>query len=126
MSLPMRARATARVEAVAPEGGDGLLLEFLKACRDTVQLVLNEVWKLDKTPSTKKLHVMFYSKLRALVFRAHHISEIYKRAREVVEATKKSKGSKPVLKKLTARISTYDYKVDFNAKTLRVAVLNEQ
>jgi len=124
MSLPVRARATARVEAVAPEGGEGLLLEFLKAYRDAVQLVVNEVWKLDKTPSTKKLHVMFYSKLRALGFRAHHVSEIYKRAREVVEATKRNRGSKPVLKKLTARISTYDYKVDLNARTLRLAVLN--
>jgi len=122
----MRARATARVEAVAPEGGEGLLVEFLKAYRDAVQLVLNEVWKQGKVPSIKKLHATFYSKLRALGFRAHHVSEIYKRAKEVVEATKKNKGSKPVLKKLTARISTYDYKVDFNAKTPRVAVLNEQ
>ena len=126
MSVPMRARATARVEAVAPEGGEGLLVEFLKAYRDAVQLVVDEVWKINKTPSTKILHVMFYSKLRALGFRAHHVSEIYKRAREVVEATKKNKGSKPVLRRLTARVGTYDYRIDFNTKTLRVAVLNEQ
>jgi len=69
---------------------------------------------------------MFYSKLRTLGFRAHHVSEIYERAREIVEATKKNRGSKLVLKKLTARISTYDYKVDFNAKTLRVAVLSDR
>jgi len=124
MSLPVRARATARVEAVAPEGGEGLLVEFLRAYRDAVQLVVNEVWKQDKVPSTKKLHVMFYGKLRALGFRAHHVSEIYKRAREVVEATKKNKGSKPILKKLVARIHQLDYNVDFNTKTLRVAVLN--
>ena len=122
----MRVRATARVEAVAPEGGEGLLLEFLKAYRDAVQLVLNEVWKQDKVPSIKKLHTMFYGKLRALGFRAHHVSEIYKRAREVVEATKRNRGSKPVLRRLTARVSTYDYKVDFNAKTLRLAVLNDR
>ena len=126
MNLSMRARATARVEAVAPEGGEGLLLEFLKAYRGAVQLVIDEIWGLDKTPSTKKLHELFYNKLRKLGFRAHHVSEIYKRAREVVEATKRNRGSKPVLKKLTARISTYDYKVDFNARTLRLAVLNEQ
>jgi len=124
MSLPMRARATARVEAVAPEGGDGLLVEFLKMYRDAVQLVVNEIWKLDRAPSTKQLHTMFYSKLRALGFRAYHVSEIYKRAREVVEATKRNRGSKLVLRRLTARISTYVYRVDFNTKTLRVAVLN--
>ena len=122
----MRVRATARVEAVAPEGGEGLLLEFLKAYRDAVQLVVNEVWKQDKIPSIKKLHATFYSKLRALGFRAHHVSEIYKRAREVVEATKRNRGSKPVLKKLTARIHQLDYKIDFNTKTLRVAVLNDR
>jgi len=125
MTLPVRVRATARVEAVAPEGGEGLLLEFLRVYRDAVQLVVNEIWKQDKIPSIKKLHATFYSKLRALGFRAHHVSEIYKRAREVVEVSKKNKGSKPVLRRLTARISTYDYKVDFNTRTLRVAVLND-
>jgi putative transposase len=67
---------------------------------------------------------MFYSELRRLGFRAHHVSEIYKRAKEVVEATKRNRGSKPVLKKLTARIHPLDYRVDFNAKVLRIAVLN--
>jgi len=126
MNLPMRVRATAKVEAVAPEGGEALLVEFLKAYRDAVQLVVNEVWKQDKVPSIKKLHAMFYDKLRRLGFRAHHVSEIYKRAREVVEATKRNRSSKPVLRRLTARISIYDYRIDFSTKTLRVAVLNEQ
>jgi putative transposase len=69
---------------------------------------------------------VFYNELRRLGFRAHHVSEIYKRAREVVESAKKNKGSKPILKKLTARIHPLDYKIDFNAKTLRVAVLSNQ
>jgi len=126
MNPSMRVRATARVEAVAPEGGEGLLVEFLRAYRDAVQLVVDEVWRLDKIPSMNKLHAVFYDNLRKLGFRAHHVSEVYKRAREVVEATKKNNGSKPVLRRLTARISTYDYRIDFNAKTLRVAVLNDR
>jgi len=69
---------------------------------------------------------MFYNELRRLGFRAHHVSEIYKRAKEVVESAKKNNGSKPILKKLTARIHPLDYKIDFNAKTLRVAVLSNQ
>jgi len=36
MSLPVRVRATVRVEAVAPEGGKKPLLESLKAYRDAV------------------------------------------------------------------------------------------
>jgi len=121
----MRVKATARVEAVAPEGGKRLLVEFLRVYRDAVQLVVDEVWKQDKIPSKKKLHTMFYSKLRALGFRAHHVSEMYKRAKEVVKATKKNRGSKPILKKLTARIHQLDYRVDFNTKTLRLVVLND-
>jgi len=98
----------------------------LRAYRNTVQFVIDEVWWLEKIPSRKKLHVMFYDKLVGLGFRAHHASEIYKRAREIVKATKENKGSKPVLKKLTARIHQLDYKVDFKSKTLRVAVLNNR
>jgi len=126
VSLPVRVRATVRVEAVAPEGGEGLLLEFLRAYRDAVQLIVDEIWGLEEVPSRRKLHEVFYGKLRKLGFRAHHASEIYKRAREIVKAVKESNGSKPVLRKLTARISTYDYRVDFNAGILRVAVLNNR
>jgi len=124
VSLSVRARATVRVEAVAPEGGEDPLLEFLRAYRDAVQLIVDEIWGLEEVPSRRKLHEVFYGKLRKLGFRAHHASEIYKRTREVVKAVKESNGSKPVLRRLTARISTYDYRVDFNAGTLRVAVLN--
>jgi len=89
-----------------------------------VQLIVDEIWGLEEVPSRRKLHEVFYGKLRKLGFRAHHASEIYKRAREVVKAVKESNGSKPVLRRLTARISKYDYGVDFNVKVLRVAVLN--
>jgi len=126
VSLSVRVRATVRVEAVAPEGGEGPLLEFLRAYRDAVQCIIDGIWGLDKVHSRRKLHEVFYGKLRKLGFRAHHASEIYKRAREVVKATKGNKGSKPVLRRLTARVSTYDYRVDFNAGTLRVAVLNNR
>jgi len=126
MNLSMRVLATARVEAAAPKGGEALLTQFLKLYRDAVQYVVDGIWFLDYVPSEESLHKMFYSELRRLGFRAHHVSEIYKRAKEVVEGAKKNGGSKPVLKKLTARIHPLDYKIDFNAKTLRIAVLNDE
>ena len=43
LSSPVRAKATVRVEAVAPEGGEGLLLEFLRAYRDTTQFIIDEI-----------------------------------------------------------------------------------
>jgi putative transposase len=46
--------------------------------------------------------------------------------RRLLRVLRRTRGSKPVLKKLTARIHPLDYKIDFNAKTLRIAVLNDQ
>jgi len=122
----MRVLATAKVEAAAPEGGETLLIQFIKMYRDAVQCVVDGIWGLDDVPSEEMLHKMFYSELRRLGFRAHHVSEIYKRAKEVVESAKMNNGSKPVLKKFTARIHPLDYRVDFSTKTLRIAVLNDK
>ena len=62
----MRVLATARVEAVAPEGGESILIQFLKLYRDAVQCVVDGIWLLDDVPSEEKLHKMFYSELRRL------------------------------------------------------------
>jgi putative transposase len=126
MNLPVRVTVTARVEAVTPEGDEGPLVEFLRAYRDSVQLVVDEIWGSDRVPSERKLHKQYYSRLRGLGFRAHHVSEIYRRAREVVGSTKKSGGSKPVLRRLTARIHPLDYKLDLSTKTVKVAVLHDR
>jgi len=112
ISLPVRATVTARVEAVTPKGDEELLLEFLRVYHDSIQLVINEIWGLDEAPSWTELHSMFYSRLVNMGFRSHHVSEIYKRAKEVVESTRKSNGSMPLLMKLTARIHALDYKLD--------------
>jgi putative transposase len=124
MSLPVRVTVTAKVEAVTPKGDEGLLVEFLRTYRDSVQLVVDEIWGLSEVPSWTELHNMFYSRLVKYGFRAHHVSEIYRRAKEVVESTKKNNGSRPLLKKLTARIHTLDYKLDLDKKTIKIAVLH--
>jgi len=117
---------TAKVEAVTPKGDEVLLVEFLKTYRDSVQLVIDEIWGLSEVPSRTELHVMFYSRLMKHGFRARHVSEIYKRAKEVVKSTKKNNGSKPLLKKLTARIHTLDYRLDLDKKTIKIAVLHDK
>jgi putative transposase len=126
MSLPVRATVTARVEAVTPKGDEGLLIKFLRTYRDSIQLVINKIWGLSEVPSWTELHSMFYNRLVKCGFRAHHVSEIYKRAKEVVESTRKNNGSKPVLKKLTARIHILDYKIDLDKKTIKIAVLHDK
>jgi putative transposase len=125
LAKTMRVRATARVEAVAPEGGERLL-QFLRAYRGAAQEIVNKLWKLKRTPSIAALHKAYYEGLRSRGFRAHHASEICKRAREVVEAAKGSGGSRPLLRKLTARIHPLDYKIDLKAKVLWLAVLNDE
>jgi len=117
---------TAKAEAVTPKGDEVLLVEFLKTYRDSVQLVVDEIWGLSEAPSRTELHNMFYSKLMKLGFRAHHVSEIYRRAKEVVKSTRKNKGSKPILRKLTARIHTLDYRLNLNTKTIKIAVLHDK
>jgi putative transposase len=125
LAKTMRARATARVEAVAPKRGERLI-EFLRAYRNAVQEIVDELWPLRKTPSKATLHRAYYNKLRSRGFRAHHVSEIYKKARELVEATKSNGGSRPSLRKLTARIHPLDYKIDLKAKVLWLAVLDDE
>jgi len=62
----MRVLATAKIEAVAPERGESILLQFLKLYRDAVQYIVDRVWSLGDTPSEESLHKMFYSELRRL------------------------------------------------------------
>ncbi len=123
----MKVLVTAKVKAVIPNPSHHIkLLSFLRAYRNWTQYVVNEVWNHDHIPSMKKLHYRFYKILRKQGFRAHHCHKIERRAREVVKATKKNNGSKPVLRKLTARLDHQDYKLDLDMKTLRIAVLNNE
>jgi len=121
----MRVLATARVKAVAPDPSSLYkLVEFLRAYRNWTQYVVDEIWSLRHIPSMRELHHRFYKILRKQGFRAHHCHKIERRAREVVKAVKKNNGSKPVLRKLTARLDYQDYKLDIINKTVRIAVLN--
>ena len=123
----MRVKVTARVKAVTPDPSHYYkLLQFLRAYRDWIQYVIDQIWNLDHIPSMKELHYRFYRILRERGFRAHHCHKIEHRAREVVKATKKNKGSKPILRKLTARLDYQDYRLDIKNKTLRVVVLNNE
>ena len=106
MARPMKVLETL-VVGVSPEGGDfESLLLFLRTCVSWKQWVIDQIWDLPYIPSLSSLHNMFYHKLRSLGFRAHHAKELLKTARELVKATKKNKGSKPILWKLSARLDS--------------------
>lgn len=66
----------------------------------------------------EKLHEAFYGKLRKLGFRAHHVKQIYIYAKSIVESAKSNGGKKPALRKLTARIDRYDYRLELDTMSL--------
>ncbi|MEM4665581.1 MAG: RNA-guided endonuclease TnpB family protein [Sulfolobales archaeon] len=103
-----------------PEGSDDYdaLVEFLRLYRDATQLVVNNLWSLNEVPSIKTLHMMFYNELRKHSFRAHYVKQVYIYAKAVVKASKQSGGKKPVLRRLTARIDRYDYRLDLESRML--------
>jgi len=51
-------------------------------------------------------------------FRAHHVKQIYVYAKAIARASKQNSGKKPVLRKLSARLDKYDYKLDLESRML--------
>ncbi|MEM4623030.1 MAG: hypothetical protein QW816_03135 [Desulfurococcaceae archaeon] len=84
---------TLRMKAL-PESSDdhGALVEFLRFYCDAVQLVVSNLWSLNKVPSIRTLHMMFYNELRKYGFRAHHVKQIHVYAKAVVKACKRNNG----------------------------------
>jgi len=118
----VRGEEPAVVEALKvralPEGSCDRLLEFLRLYRDAVQSVVDRIWGFDEGLFKKKLHRLFYSDLVKLGLRAHHAKEVYLYARSLVESARGNGGRKPVLRRLSARVDKYDYKLDLDDMTL--------
>ncbi|ABN69868.1 transposase, IS605 OrfB family [Staphylothermus marinus F1] len=125
--MGVRVYATVKVMGVAPDPSlHHKLYLFLRSYRDWTQYIIDQIWSCDKIPSMRELHSRFYGLLRSMGFRAHHCHKIERRAKEIVKSVKKNNGSKPVLKKLTARLDYEDYKLDLESKTLKIAVLDNE
>jgi putative transposase len=107
-----------------PEGGYDHLLEFLRLYRDALQMIVDRVWSISEKLSKKKLHNLFYNNLVSMGFRAHHAKEIYMYAKSLVKSAKSNGGRKPVLRKLSARIDRYDYKLDLDNMVLTLKLHN--
>jgi putative transposase len=58
-------------------------------------------------------------------FRAHHAKEIYIYAESLVESARSNGGRKPVLRRLSARVDRYDYKLDLDTMTLTLKLHND-
>ena len=129
VSYPVRGQEPVVVEALRmralPEGSCDKLLEFLRLYRDAVQTVVDRIWSIDERLSKRKLHRLFYSDLVRLGFRAHHAKEIYVYAKSIVESARSNNGEKPVLRRLSARVDKYDYKLDLDNMALTLKLHND-
>jgi putative transposase len=101
-----------------PEGSCDKLLEFLRLYRDAVQMVVDRIWSINKKLSRRKLHRLLYSDLVRHGLRAHHAKEIYVYANSLVDSARSNGGRKPALRRLSARIDKYDYRLDLDSMTL--------
>jgi putative transposase len=128
VSYPVKGGEPVVVEALKmralPEGSYDHLLEFLRLYRDAVQMIVNRIWSINDRLSRGKLHRLFYNDLVSMGFRAHHAKEIYVYAESVVKSARSNGGKKPVLRKLSARIDKYDYKLDLDSMTLMLKLHN--
>jgi len=103
---------------------DGLLLD-LALYRYTTQRIIDILWIAGVALDRKTVHKQFYKMIRSYGFRAHVARNMYKTAVALVKSAKSSKGSKPQLEKLTARLDTQDAKVDLEAGLVRIALRND-
>jgi len=108
---------TLRVRAL-PEGGGDELLEFLRLYRDAAQVIVDRTWGTSDRLSINTLHKMFYKDLVSMGFRAHHAKEIYVYAKSIVKSARSNGGRRPTLRRLTARLDKYDYRLDLDDMTL--------
>ncbi|MEM1596058.1 MAG: zinc ribbon domain-containing protein [Desulfurococcaceae archaeon] len=110
---------TLRMRALPESSNDyDALIEFLRLYRDAVQIVVNKLWSLNNVPSIKTLHRMFYGELRKHGLRAHHVKQVYVYAKAVVKSSRQNGGKKPVLRRLSARVDKYDYRLNLENRTL--------
>jgi len=113
---------TLKAEAEVVEGDTGGLLWDLAVYRYALQRVVDALWDLDAIPKRDQAHQMFYGMLRSYGFRAHVARNIYSTAIALVESAKGNGGSKPVIKRLSARLDYQDARVDLSNRTVRIVI----
>jgi len=109
-----------KAEAEVVEGGLNNLLWDLVLHRHAMQRIVDALWDLDRVPNRSQMHQLFYQLLRSYGFRAHVARNIYDYALALVKATKSNNGSRPVLRRLSARLDYQDAKVELDKGIVKV------
>ena len=108
----------ARAEVI--DGNTNDLLWDLNLYRYALQKAVDALWDLDKVPKKSQVHQLLYPVLKSYGFRAHTIRNIYSTALALVKSAKRYKGSKPVIKRMSARLDYQDAKVDVDSHVAKV------
>jgi len=105
---------TLKAQAVLVEGDIQQLREELFFTKYWTQRIVDFLWQFPKKqlPKLNQVHQLFYNQLRQQGIRAHQAKQIYKYALALVKSAKRNSGSRPILRKLTARLDKYDASVD--------------
>ena len=113
-------RRTLKAKAEVINGNINDLLWDLTVYRYALQKAIDALWELDKVPKKSQVHQLLYLMLRSYDFRAHVVRNIYSTALALVKSAKQSKGSKPVIKRLSARLDYQDARVDIDNGVVKV------
>ncbi len=111
-----------RAKAEVINGSISDLLWDLTIYRYALQKVVDALWDLDRIPKRSQLHQLFYSMLRGYGFRAHVARNIYDTALTLVKSVKTSGGSKPIIRRMTARLDYQDARVDIDKSVVKVII----
>ncbi|OYT47651.1 MAG: transposase [Desulfurococcales archaeon ex4484_42] len=113
----------AKVEVIEDNAND--LLWDLAVHKYVLQKVIDVLWGLDKLPKKSQVHQLLYPMLRSYGFRAHVVRNIYKTALALVKSARENKGSKPLIRKMSARLDYQDARVEIDNGVVKVILRNK-
>jgi len=114
-----------KAEAVVVEGDVRELLWDLVVYKHVLQKVVDALWDLDTIPRKSQAHKMLYPMLREYGFRAHVVRNIYNTAISLVKSARINNGSKPIIKRFSARLDYQDAEVDLSNNVVKIIIRDE-
>jgi len=111
-----------KAEAEVIKGDLSDLLWDLNIYRHALQRAVDALWDLDKTLKKSQAHQLLYPLLKGYGFRAHIARNTYSTALALVKSAKQNMGSKPTVKRLSARLDYQDARVDISNNTVKIII----
>jgi len=113
---------TLKAGAEVVEGSANDLLWDLAIYKYALQRCVDALWELDEASKESQAHQLLYPLLRSYGFRAHVVRNIYSTALALVKSAKESNSSRPVVRRMSARLDYQDARVDVDNHVVRVAL----